>query len=183
MYYKKYANAAVESFSKETDFCFPEGTFYHLLVDNIEHSLKELHLKTKKEYTKLIEYISKYDSYDKDGVLIQKSKVVDGIIDFNHHKISDVLSMKNMIENLINESLLKEPDLTMKPSIFNNLKQNIEKNYKQFLIDQKYDLVERIRVFAKNDGYDRDGVLVQTDLILKLVENEEKPKKSLKNKL
>lgn len=183
MDYKKYANNSVEGFSNETKVLSSEGTFYHLLVNLIENDLKELHSKTKDTYKSLIENISKNDAYDKDGVIIQKSKVVDAIIDFNHHTIKNFLQVKTLIDNVV-KSFVKETNIMTSSAPFADvLRKHMEENYKSFLIDQKNDLVERIRVFAKTEGYDSHGVLVQTDLILKLVEDKEQQKKSLKNKI
>ena len=183
MDYKKYANLSVEGFADETKVLSAEGTFYHLLTKFIEEDLKNLHTNTKEVYKSLINNISKNDAYDQHGVLIEKSKVIDSIIDFNHHNIKEFLHVKNMIDKVIKSFVEETKIMTFTAPFSDILRKHMEENYKQFLIDQKNDLVEKIRVFAKTEAYDSHGVLVQTDRILTLIDDkEEKQKKSLKIK-
>lgn len=158
------AQKVIEEFAKETNIISMDGEYAEKLIKILTKAFNKNNRDQKLNYIKDIKDEAKNNGYDESGVLVETQKILRVIESNKENKIQE---MDDQSKSLTKECCMTTNMMTMSGLYAGYL----QKSIKESIITQNKEIesecATKIKNFAKNDGYDDNGLIVQTSRVIK----------------
>jgi hypothetical protein len=161
------AQMVIEKFAKETNIISMDGEYAEKLIKVLIKGFNENNREQKSNYIKDIKDEAKNNGYDENGVLCETQRILNVIERGQGCRMQEI---DDQSKSLTKECCMKTHMMTMSGLYSGYLQKTIKESIISQYKDVELECVNKIKNLAKKDGYDANGLIVQTSIVIKSID-------------